>query len=262
MTDPRPWGEIDLAPGASTAATIGSLHLTVKRTRNEIWLRSERTDGAEDADGAEAEGVEVDWDRWVVPNDARIHLRPAAPDRLLVVSHEYPFHLPGRRAARVFVRMPVFVQVVVSSPAMDEILALDEPSQVLSDTWWGNIESGELAYWHTTTARAEVSDDLFVPHIAMCPIQLDNQSGEPLHVERFSVRALHLSLFRSGSRVWTDEVKVTYLAAAEGSHIEFGGVPPVEQPGGERVAEPRVPIRKGFQARTFDRLRSFSMLGG
>ena len=62
--------------------------------------------------------------------------------------------------------------------------------------------------------------------------------------------------------MWTDEVKVTYLAAAEGSEIHFGGTSPAEQPGGERVAEPRVSVRRGLQARTFDRLRSFSMLGG
>lgn len=254
MTDQRPWGEIDLAPGASVEVGVGTLHLTLRRQGKEIWLRHER--------GGFTDTGAVDWERWAVPDDTRIHLRPAAPDRLLVVSHEYPFHLPGRRAARVFVRLPVFVQVVLSSPAMEDVLALDEPSLVLSDTWWGTIESGELAYWLTTKARAEVSDDLFVPHMAMCPIQLENESGEPLPVDRFSVRALHLSLFRSGSRMWTDEVRVTYLAAAEGSEIDFGGVSPAEQPEGKRVSEPRVAVRRGLQARTFDRLRSLSALGG
>jgi len=254
MTDQRPWGEIDLAPGASFEVAVGTLHLTMRRHRNEIWLRSERRELADTGD--------VDWERWAVPDDARIHLRPAAPDRLLVVSHEYPFHLPGKRQARVFVRLPLFVQVRLSSPSMKDVLALDEPSLVLSDTWWGTIESGELAYWLTTKARAEVSDDLFVPHMAICPIQLENESDEALPVDRFSVRALHLSLFRSGIRMWTDEVRVTYLAAAEGSEIHFGGASPAEQPEGARVSEPRVAVRRGLQARTFDRLRSLSVLGG
>ncbi|MEX2467027.1 MAG: hypothetical protein WD995_08950 [Gemmatimonadota bacterium] len=254
MTDPRPWGELDLAPGASTDLTIGTLHLTVKRTPTEIWLRSER--------GERTDEDHDDWERWSVPDDARVHLRPAAPDRLLVVSHEYPFHLPGRRKARVFVRLPVFAQVVLTSPEIDDVVALDEPSLVLSDTWWGNIREGELAYWLTTKARAEVSDELFVPHMAMCPVQLENESGEALPVDKFSVRGLHLSLFRAGPRIWTDEVKVTYLAAEEGSDIRFGKRPPVEQPDAQPISEPRVALRRGLQARTFDRLRSFSVLGG
>ncbi|MCA1789150.1 MAG: hypothetical protein LC667_04610 [Thioalkalivibrio sp.] len=254
MTDQQPWGELALEPGTSVERTLGTLHLTVKRTKNEIWLRSVR--------GAGAGGAAADWERWAVPENARIHLRPAAPDRLLVVSHAYPFHLPGRNTARVFVRLPVFVQAFVSSPDIDDLVVFDQPSVVLSDTWWGNVKEGELAYWLTTTARAEFTDDLFVPHMAMCPMQMENESGGALPVDRFSVRALHLSLFRSGSRIWTDEVKVTYLTAEEGSDIEFGGRPPVEQPDGKLISQPRVPIRRGFQARTFDRIRSLSMLGG
>lgn len=254
MTDQQPWGELALEPGVSVERTLGTLHLTVKRTRNEIWLSAER--------GARAGNADVDWARWAVPDNARLHLRPAAPDRLLVVSHEYPFHLPGRNTARLFVRVPVFVQAFVSSPDMDDLVVLDQPSVVLSDTWWGNVQEGELAYWLTTKARAEITDDLFVPHMAMCPVQLENESGEALPVDRFSVRALHLSLFRRGSRTWTDEVKVTYLAAEEGSEIAFGGRSPAEEPDGELISPPRVSMRRGFQARTFDRLRSISMLGG
>ncbi|MDZ7778541.1 MAG: hypothetical protein U5R14_01210 [Gemmatimonadota bacterium] len=255
MTHSPPWGTLDLAPGDSTELTIGTLRIVVRRQDTEIRLRVGRdVDWDEEAD--------ADWERWAVPEDARLHLRPAAPDRLLVVSHEYPFHLPGRRDARVFVRLPVFVQGVVVSAELDDLLVLDAPSVVLSDTWWGTIQEGELAYWLTTKARAEVSDELFVPHMAMCPVRLENESNEALPVDRFAVRALHLSLFRSGSRIWTDEVGVRYLAAAEGSEIEFGGSPPAEAPDAVPVSEPRIGIRRGLQARTFDRLRTFTMLGG
>lgn len=257
MTHQGPWGALDLAPGETTELTIGTLHLVVRRHATEIWLRVER-----EAERDERDEPALEWERWAVPEDARLHLRPAAPDRLLVVSHEYPFHLPGRRSARVFVRLPVFVQGVVTSSDLDDLVVLDAPSVVLSDTWWGTVQEGELAYWLTTKARAEISDELFVPHMAMCPVRLANDSAEALPVDRFSVRALHLSLFRSGTKLWTDDVGVRYLSAAEGSEIEFGGTPPTEEPDATRVSDPRIGIRRGLQARTFDRLRTFSMLGG
>lgn len=254
MTDQRTWGEVILAPDAPVDLTLGSLHLCMKRRGGELWLLTERDDRARDTDG--------EWQRWAVPEDVVVHVRPALPDRLLAVSHELPFHLPGHGEADVYVRIPLFVQVLVSGGSMDELVVLDEPSFVLSDTWWGTVAEGELAYWLETKARAEISPDLFVPHIAMCPIHLENGSDHPLPVDRFAVRALHLSLFEHEGRVWTDDVRVRYLAAAEGSEIRFGAEPPEEEPAGTRLAEPRVAIRRGLQARTFNRLRSLSMLGG
>lgn len=254
MTDQRIWGEVDLASDEPVEVTVGALRLCVQRRGGEIWLLTERDDRVRDTDG--------EWQRWAVPEDAVVRLRPALPERLLVVSHELPFHLPGHGEADVYVRIPLFVQVVVSGADMTELLVLDEPSLVLSDTWWGTVAEGELAYWLETKARAETSPELFVPHIAMCPIHLENGSDHPLPVDRFAVRAMHLSLFEHEGRVWTDEVRVRYLAAAEGSEIRFGGEPPEEDPSGTRLAEPRVAIRRGLQARTFNRLRSLSMLGG
>lgn len=251
---PSPWGPLDLSPGSSRELDIGTLHLEVHRTAEEVWLRRDPRPGMP---------VQADeWQRWAISGDAELHLRPAGPDRLLVVSHEYPFRLPARRQAHFFVRVPLFVQVVASGPDLDDLVLSDEPAIVLSDTWWGTMQEGELAYWLNTTARAEVTDDLFVPHAGMCPVHLENGSGEVLPVTRFAVRAQHLSLFAQGGRMWTDEVRVRYHAAAEGSEIHFGGGPPDEAPGARTLATPRVALRRGLQARTFDRLRSLSMLGG
>ncbi len=254
MDDDRTWGALQLAPDVPVELSFGALRLQAKRVGGELWLFSEREDRPREDDG--------EWRRWAVPDDVTVHVRPATPDRLLVVSHELPFHLPGHGQARIYVRIPLSVQVVVAGSGLDDLVVLDEPSHVLSDTWWGTVQEGELAYWLTTKARAQVSPDLFLPHIAMCTVRLENHSEEPLPVDKFAVRALHLSVFRHEGRLWTDEVKVRYQDAAEGSEIRFGGRPPRDEPAGTLLAEPRVPVRKGLQARTFDRLRSLAALGG
>lgn len=255
MTRTSPWGSLDLPHGRTVQLDVGTLHLEVKRTPTEAWVRPSRPH-------ADREVPEEEWRRWSLPEDAGLELRPAVPDRLLVVAHEYPFRLPAHRRARVYVRVPLFAQMVARSPEIGEIVIADEPGIVLSDTWWGTWQEGELAYWLSTTARAQVTDDLFVPHAAMCPIHLENVSAEALPVDRFAVRAQHLSLFGHGRRIWTDDVRVRYQAAAEGSEIRFGGGAPEEAPDARMLAGPRIPLRRGLQARTFDRLRALSMLGG
>lgn len=225
--------------------------MVLERTQREVWLQVRRS--GDDA----VEDVE-EWRRWAVPEGALLSVRPVTPDRLVVVSQEHPFHLPPHAEARVYVRIPLFVRVVASGSGRErEIVIAEVPSVVLSDTWWGTFTEGELAYWLTTSARAEVTDEVFLPHVAMCPFRFANRAEDALPVERFAVRVPHLTLFADGEHIWTDEVRVRYAAASEGSEIGFAGRPPTEAPGATRLADPRVPSRRRFHARTFGRLLGF-----
>lgn len=258
------WGDVDLGPDESRTLDFGTLRLVLRRTPTEVWLRTQRTPRDPDP-------RREDWLRWVAGPETRVSLRPAVPDRLLVVSHEYLYHLPPHGESRIYVRIPLFVQVTLSGeergsgPRSDVVVAdvvvADVPSMVLSDTWWGTVTEGELAYWLTTTARVSLTDDLFLPHVGMCPIHLVNHAPHALPVDRFAVRVPHLSLFSDGDKNWTDEVSVRYAGSPEGSEIRFGGRPPSEAPGARLVTAPRVPLDRGFHARTFDRLKSLSGLG-
>lgn len=246
---PGPWGDVTPALDESHSVELGTLRLVIKRSAGEFWIQARR--GVDDPD---------EWLRWPAPAGRRLEVRPATPDRLLVVSHEYLFHLPPEGEARVFVRIPLFVQLVMTGGATERVV-VDLPSTVLSDTWWGTFTEGELAYWHTTTARVALSDDLFLPRLAMCPFRLVNLSEEALSVDRFAVRVPHLSLFSDGRSNWTDEVVVRYTDDPEGSEIRFGGRAPAEASESRLIAHPRSSPERGLRARTFDRLRELSSLG-
>lgn len=248
------WGDVALSTGESASRIFGTLNVQIERAEREVWLRTHR--GTE----AEMDAPPEEWRRWATNEETRIQVRPAMPDRMLVVSHEYEYHLPPQTESRVYVRIPLWVQVVLLDGERP-LVAADIPSIVLSDTWWGDLGEGSLGYWLSTRARGEVTDDLFLPHIGMCPLRLINDSDEALPTDRFTVRAPHLTLFRDGKRNWTDEVTVRYEASDEGSEIRFAAAPPDEAPDARELAAPRVPEVRGFRAKTFDRLKSLSGLG-
>jgi len=247
----EPFGPLSLAEGDRTTISLGELQLEVVRRPEEVQLRSWMND---------EEPQEDDWVRWAVGPEARIRLDPATPDRLVVVSPEHSFHLPPRGRARIYMRLPVFVRVVLEGVTGGQIALADLPTTVLSDTWWGGFTEGELGYWLTTKARRQLTDDLFVPHYAMCALSLRNGSQEPLPVEGFAVRVRHLGLFEQGGGLWTGETLVRYESASVGSEIRFTGRPPEEAEGAARLCEPRDPQTRGFHARTFRRLKSLSNL--
>ena len=242
------WGRRPLAESGDLRLDTGPLRLTLRRRADELWHAAER--GAADPQS----GVDPEtWERWAGSDVSVVRVVPTLPDRPLVVAPEVPFHLtPGTRV-RVYARIPVWVRV--SFEHSPETPLFEIPTVVLSDTWWGDFVSGELAYWLPITARRGVSGDLFRPHLAMCPLELQNVSDRTLPVERLAVRVVHLSLFRDGDRLWANETHVRYEDEPDGSRIDPGEGPPAEAPNASLLTGPREPVARGLRALTLGRLK-------
>lgn len=266
---PPPWGKHTLPRDDPITVEIGPLALWARSRGDEIWiaddpgdwtrLRKEVDPSTRDRPTAPAG---EDWVRWPVPDGSdELNLSPAFPPRTVVVEPQLSFRLiPGARA-RVYVRVPLWVRLEVVGA--ETRLLTELPSVVLSDTWWGSFTEGELCYWLRTTARREVSSEVFAPYVAVCPLELSNHSDDELAVEKIALRVLHLSLFGEDGRLWADETRVRYRGAEQGSKIDVSGKRPPEASGARLVTPPREePPARGFQARTFARLKSLSGLAG
>lgn len=248
------WGPVRIGPGSEVEHELGALRLRVRRRSEELWIHaSHPSPGLRDE--AAVEVPEGDWIRWAVATGQEVELRPALPDRPIVVSPDQPFFLPPAGRARVFVRVPLFVRVELPDEKGRGQVLEEFPSLVLSDTWWGTFTEGEVGYWIGTHARREVSPALQEPHLAICPFVLVNGSAQALPVERFAVRVAYLTLFGRGRAVWTDEVQVRYEGAQEGSEIRYTGRIPPDAGDVQEMARSREPAPRGFHARTFGRFR-------
>ena len=200
----------------------------------------------------DAEVEEPDWTRWATASDGAVLLAPVLPDRPAVVVPEVPFHLPPGARARVYVRIPLWARLALADGP--DVTLVEIPSIVMSDTWWGDFVSGELAFWLPTQARRTLSDDVFEPHLVICPLELRNDSDDVLPVERIAVRVAHMTIFQDENGLWANEMRVRYEKDAEGSRIEMGVGPPGEAVDATPIAPPRRRPERGFRALTFGRL--------
>lgn len=252
-----PWGEIELDDGDDRLIEVGPLRLRLRRSRGELWLAHSREGEATPPD-MEGEGVE--WSRWALPrNRDRLRLRPVLPDRPLVVEPEQTFHLMRGAEIRVYVRVPVRVQLELfgaTDVPLEEI-----PTVILSDTWFGDFMEGEVAYFLPTTARREMRDELFAPHLTVCPLQLSNGASEELEVKKIALRVAHLSIFGRDGELWADETGVHYRGDEVGSDLRMAGRAPVEARDAALLTPPRTPVGRSLRARTFARLRSLPGFG-
>lgn len=259
-----PWGEHSLPPEGVLSVEIGPLALRARVRSGEVWLTHDPGDwlhAGQEPSQRDPSPDDEGWTRWPVPSGVeRLYLAPAFPPRPLVVKPEHSFRLLPRSSARIFVSVPLWARVVLAGPDGQPLTEL--PTVTLSDTWWGEFTEGELCYWLSTTARREVRSAPFPPHLAVCPVELTNRSGEELEVERIALRVAHLAVYRGKEGLWSDVTRVRYRGEEQASEVEVSGKPPLEATAARRVSEARVPVSRKFSARTFSRLKYLSGLGG
>ena len=253
------WGRHRLPARGPFSLTLSTLTVFVEYRDQELWVAT--ANRAEGSPPPSMDSPELEWSRWAASNaPEELEIVPTLPDRSLVLRPENPFHLlPGARA-RVFVRLPIWLQVRL--PGSKNAVVAEAPTRVLSDTWWGSPAEGNLCYWLDITARRQADDTVFRADRILCPLDLKNEAEEDLSVEKLLLRCEHLSVFRGPGSLWTDEVEVRYQGEEEGSEIQVTGRTPPEAPGAPRLTPPRTPLAKRFSARTFARLKSLPGLGG
>lgn len=256
------WGDRPVpAPGETQRLDVGPLTMWLRSENGELWITHSRPAGGGEPDRSLP--ADAQWSRWALPEGSRhLHLSPVFPDRPLVVKPEHAFTLMRRASARVYMRVPVWVRVdAMDRPGGRRVLLTEIPTVLLSETWWGDIRDGELAYWLTTKGRRQLVPELVEAHQVISAVQLDNLSEDDLQVEKLSLRVEHLSVYEKDGRLWAEEVGVEYHGEDEGTDIRMNDKPPAEAAGAREISPARVQGRS-FKARTFARLRALSGWGG
>ncbi len=247
------WGKYRIPGGEDLSFQVGALRIFIRKEKDEIRIAHIRSPEGEPRPTPPAE--KNDWVRWGASGSSEeVEILPLFPDRPLVLQPENPFRLLPDARARIFVRVPLWVQVKV--PGAKGGVLLEIPTLTLSDTWWGGLQDGELAYWLAIHARRAATSDIFLADRILCPLSLVNRATEELPVEKLLLRVAHLGVYRGHGSLWSDEIHVRYRGEEEGSDLEMTGRPPAEAPAAPRLTPPRVPGTKGFTALTFSRLRA------
>ncbi|MBI4539614.1 MAG: hypothetical protein HY704_08940 [Gemmatimonadetes bacterium] len=254
------WGEHPLEAGEVRGWRFGPLRLWCRHADDELWIASERGEDEPAEEPVPPPPVTAVWSRWALGEHlSRVRFVPALPDRPVVVAPEFPFRVIRGAHAQIYARVPLWVRIQVPRLPGDALAEL--PTLVLSRTWFGALDEGELCYWLPTSARRTAEPQLFRPHLAVCALRVMNRSAGQLEVEKFALQVQHLSIFQLEGRFWADETLIVYEGEAEGTETEYTGRPPTAVAAGERVTGPRVPERREFRLRTFARLRSLSGFG-
>jgi hypothetical protein len=277
---PAPWwGAFDLEPGQTGRWEVGPLTLWIARAAREwtvhalssgetLVVRSSAAVPTEDRPPSAHEATpgppSVQMTRYAAAaTTGRLHVRPALPDRPVVVRPEQTVVVPPQESMRMYVSLPLWVAVETETSRRDDgarrpangpngRLLHEEPSHRLSDTWFGpSTREGTLCYALRTTARTDAADLPRRLHRATTPIQVENRAADPLTVERIQLPAPHLALYETDDHaLWTQAIDFVH-ATDEGADVNVRPGVPDEAGTAARVRDPREENASGLAMSTF-----------
>ena len=253
------WMNIKLKGGQEQSLRMGPVRVFLKKVANEIWVAHDYPEADETSD-TDAIGEKHDWSRWALKEDiSEFCVQPCFPNRPIVVKPEYPFKVSKGASARIYSRVPVFVRITPKD--YPDFMITEIPTVVLSNTWFGTFTEGELCYWVSTTARRELNPEMFEKHMAVCTMQIKNNSDDELKFENICLRVERLSLYIKDEILWADQTDITYQGNDKHCDIEMKGRQPEEAKGSKLLTKPRTPIQKSFATRTFQLFKEIPGIG-
>lgn len=255
------WGSHPMPGEEAVCFICGPLQLWLRSTADELWISFLYNGGEERSPAGSEQPVpppeELNWRRWTLKQHYKeIQFLPVFPDLPVVVKPEYPFRVTRDVRTKIYVRVPLWVRILLGKTTIIEI-----PTVILSKTWFGDFTDGELCYWISSAARKNMEPDTSRPFLSICPIQIINRSEDELLVEKICLRVEQLTLFTFKNQLWANETKTSYRGQAEGSEIEFSPKPPPDAPSAKLVSTPRIVTTKSFTAKTFASLKDLPGFG-
>jgi hypothetical protein len=199
----------------------------------------------------------VRWNRFIFSGTTQyVQLVPVMPDRAVVVHVELPVKILPKSRAQFFIRIPVWIRVFTGKSTNN--LLTEIPTLQLSNSWFGDIVSGELCYGLDTRARRTIDQALPYTGFAVCPVWINNDSQGQIDFQKVCVHVEHLKIFAGTEKLWTNEVTIRFFGTEQPSQVNFSSERPSWEKGCRLVSEERVPVTKSLVKKSLGVLKHFT----
>lgn len=250
------WGMQKLETNAVALHRVGPLSIWLERAGDELHYAFSRKES--DLGSAKAAKPEhIEWSRWVCgEGELDLELAPVLPPRPVVVRPAMPMQIMPGHHLLFFVSIPVYVAgILVASGGGSRVTAFEEPTVVLSNSWYGKPADGTLCYALRTRARRSLEELRRDANLAICPLELVNESNKPLLFERVLLRSRFMGMYRGTQYIWTSGARLVYHGEDPLPELNYVAGPPAYDEASDCLAEPKEQLKRGMLDRAMDGIR-------
>ena len=243
------FGKHQILPGDIKSFSLNDTTLYIKREKDGwYFLQNENQQQLEnDVDFKKAEYFQTGKSNSII-------ITPALPVKPLVFKGSSLKVTPKQKFI-FFLKIPITIQIYYSKSA-DENLIKEIPSKRLSDTWFGEPDSGEAAFalgneYFLNFETLETS-----PLEAICPVSIYNNSQNTLEIQRQIIRVEFLSLYKNAKKIVTGLVQVEYKGQQILSSADYHYSKIYDGEKQEILAKPRNGIEKSLLKINFHSIKN------
>lgn len=194
-------------PGTTKIIDIGCVQLSATRTKDGWQLQT--TDNCPDDDINLHEDSFLS-DYFQTGKSNSLIIAPALTVKPMVFKGSGLNVLPEQKIT-IFLKIPLTFQIYFSKVQPENLLR-EITYKRLSNTWFGEPDSGEPAFTLGSEYFLDFENLKITDFEAICPVSVKNSSGENLNVHRLIIRDEFLTLYKNENKMVTSNV-----------HIEFKG---------------------------------------
>lgn len=149
-----------------------------------------------------------------------LHFVPALPSKPVVIRNQGQIKISPRHSIKLYLTLPLNVQFYYSQ--VDEHYFMCEFAlKKLSDTWFGETDSGEPAFALGKQGNLSINDLSQDPYEILCPVKINNHSNHQLEIERLIVRVENLAIYQKAGKLISSQVHIDFKGTDQVSNLHF-----------------------------------------
>ena len=170
-------------------------------------------------------------------------IQPALPEKPLVFKGSR-MNVSPKQKLTFFLKVPLSVQIYFSKAQPGNMLK-EIAVKRLSDTWFGEPDSGEVAFALGSEYFLKMEDVHPSKFDAICPVTIFNNSPAPFEIERLIIRVENMGLYQNGEKIVTSVAEIEYKGKDAISSAEYHYSKLYDGEKQDMVAKPRNMSGKG-----------------
>jgi len=240
-----------ILPGQTEHFDIGCIRLSATRKMEGWHLLT--SDNCPDDDVFLTSESSLD-DYFQTGKSNSLIIVPAMPAKPLVFKGSGLFVLPGQKIT-IFLKIPLAFQVYFSKIQPENLLK-EITYKRLSDTWFGEPDSGEPAFALGSEFYLNIDEIKITDLEAICPVIIENNSATILNLQRLLIRDENVTLYKNNEKIVTSVVHVEFKGNDVASSVDYRYSKEYNGERQEVLAKPRNNSGKGLLHMNFHFIRN------
>ena len=247
------WKSLHFTVNQTCIFKAGFAEVCIKHIQNGWLVKSRTTDlSTDELTVEEMDDLSDDSDvlHFHTGSSHELIVVPALPNKAVVFKNNKNIKISAGESANLYFKIPLNMQFYFQE-VKDENRLVEMPLQRLSDTWFGEIDSGEPAYSIGSFYDKSFSEVQATTWEAICSVEIINNTVGILELQRLILRVEDFYLYRKNNQLLTSHVRIEFKGQEQAGNVNLGVWKDIHGEKPVLAAKPRSSDTKNLLRRSF-----------